>query len=115
MCNPAKAASLQDAAQGLGLVVVELDVNSGDSIDEAFRTVAVHGPVKVVINTAGIGGAVPFEHTTDAESRLMFGTNYFGPVRCIQAVLPTMRERRRGFIVNVTSTSGLFPWPNQTC
>lgn len=110
-----KADRLQAAADGLQLTVVRLDVTDGDSIGVAFDEVRGHGEIEALVNNAGIGGAVPFEFTTEAENRLMFETNYFGPVRCIQEVLPSMRERGRGVIVNVTSTSGLFPWPNQTC
>src|SRR5262249_54459656 len=47
------------------------------------------------------------------EHHRMFETNYFGAIRCIQAVLPGMRERRRGAIVNVTSATGLVATPNQ--
>ena len=43
----------------------------------------------------------------------MFETNYFGAVRCIQAVFPSMRERRAGAIVNITSIAGLIATPNQ--
>ena len=43
----------------------------------------------------------------------MFETNYFGAIRCIQAVLPSMRERQTGCIVNITSAVGLIPTPNQ--
>ena len=43
----------------------------------------------------------------------MFDTNYFGAIRCIQKVLPEMRERGRGCIVNITSIAGLLATPNQ--
>jgi NAD(P)-dependent dehydrogenase (short-subunit alcohol dehydrogenase family) len=75
--------------------------------------VATTGPVDVLVNNAGIGGATPLELTPEAEHRQMFETNYFGAVRCIQAVLPAMRERRGGAIVNITSIAGLIATPNQ--
>jgi NAD(P)-dependent dehydrogenase (short-subunit alcohol dehydrogenase family) len=67
----------------------------------------------VLVNNAGIGGATPLELTPEDEHRAIFETNYFGAVRCIQAVLPEMRERCRGTIVNVTSMEGLVAMPNQ--
>src|SRR5207249_322995 len=72
-----------------------------------------HGPVGVLVNNAGIGGATPLELTPEDEHRRMFETNYFGAIRCIQAVLPAMRERRRGTVVNVTSIAGVVATPNQ--
>jgi NAD(P)-dependent dehydrogenase (short-subunit alcohol dehydrogenase family) len=65
------------------------------------------------VNNAGIGGATPLELVPEDEHRAMFETNYFGAVRCIQAVLPAMRERRHGTIVNVTSMAGRWATPNQ--
>jgi len=115
MRDLAKAERLEDAAGGLPLTIIEMDVTDPESISRAFHEVNHRGPVEGLVNNAGVGAAAPLEHTTDAENRLLFETNYFGAVRCIQAVLPTMRERRRGVIVNVTSASGLFPWPNQAC
>lgn len=105
-----KADRVREAAAGLPLEVVALDVTSDESVATAF---AATGPVDVLVNNAGVAGGGPFEDTTDAEQREMFETNYFGAVRCIRAVLPAMRERGSGAIVNVTSASGLFPWPNQ--
>lgn len=111
MRNPDKADALREAARGLPVEVVQLDVTSQASVDAAFD--AHDGTVDVLVNNAGIGGATPLELTPDAEHRAMFETNYFGAVRCIQAVLPGMRERGSGAIVNVTSVAGVFPSPNQ--
>jgi NAD(P)-dependent dehydrogenase (short-subunit alcohol dehydrogenase family) len=112
MRNLAKAQPLRDAAAKgrLPIEVIELDVTAQNSCDRAFAQI---GTVDVLINNAGIGGASPLELTPEAEHRQMFETNYFGAVRCIQAVLPSMRERRIGAIVNITSIAGLIATPNQ--
>lgn len=101
------------AAEELPLEVVELDVTSEPSTRDAFAAAAARGPVEVLVNNAGIGGATPLELTPESEHRAMFETNYFGAVRCIQAVLPAMRERGRGAIVNITSVAGILATPNQ--
>ena len=74
--------------------MIELDVTSPESVASAFAAVAARGPVEVLVNNAGIGGATPLELVPEDEHRQMFETNYFGAIRCIQAVLPGMRERR---------------------
>jgi NAD(P)-dependent dehydrogenase (short-subunit alcohol dehydrogenase family) len=115
MRNLEKAGPLRAAASdaGLALEVVELDVDSTSSVTRAFADVEKAGPVAVLVNNAGIGAAAPLELVPEAEHRQLFETNYFGAIRCIQAVLPGMRERRRGAIANVTSVVGLFATPNQ--
>jgi NAD(P)-dependent dehydrogenase (short-subunit alcohol dehydrogenase family) len=116
MRNFAKAGPLESAAreQGVPLVVRELDVTSQASIDRAMAaTREREGAVDVLVNNAGIGGATPLELTPEDEHRAMFETNYWGPIRMIQAVLPSMRERRSGTIVNVTSIAGRVATPNQ--
>jgi NAD(P)-dependent dehydrogenase (short-subunit alcohol dehydrogenase family) len=115
MRNLAKADPLREAAaaEDLAIEVVELDVTSDDSVASAFRTAGADGAVEVLVNNAGIGGASPLELTPDAEHRAIFETNYFGVVRCIQQVLPAMRERRGGTIANVSSITGLYATPNQ--
>jgi NAD(P)-dependent dehydrogenase (short-subunit alcohol dehydrogenase family) len=115
MRNLAKADALQTAAEAenLPVTVVQLDVCDTDSVKQAFAEIEKTGPVDVLINNAGIGGAAPLELVPEAEHKQMFETNYFGVVRCIQAVLPSMRERQTGSIVNITSAVGLQATPNQ--
>src|SRR5215472_14606885 len=109
----ADALRTASAAEGVPVEVIALDVASGDSVDAAFRRVTAEGSIDVLVNNAGISGASPLELTPDAEHHAMFETNYFGAIRCIQAVLPAMRERGRGAIVNVTSVAGIVAIPNQ--
>jgi len=116
MRNLGKAGPLEAATreQGVRLAVRELDVTDQASIDRAMaETRAREGAVDVLVNNAGIGGATPLELTPEAEHRAMFEANYWGPIRMIQAVLPSMRERRAGYIVNVTSIAGRIATPNQ--
>jgi NAD(P)-dependent dehydrogenase (short-subunit alcohol dehydrogenase family) len=116
MRNLAKGGLLETAAreEKLPLVVRELDVTRQESIDRAVAaTVEREGPIDVLVNNAGIGGATPLELTPEDEHRAMFEANYWGPIRMIQAVLPSMRERRTGCIINVTSIAGRVATPNQ--
>ncbi|MCB1692985.1 MAG: SDR family oxidoreductase [Pseudomonadales bacterium] len=112
MRNTGKAGALKDAAkaENLPIEVVELDVADAGSVAAAFGQI---GPVDLLVNNAGIGGASPLELTPEAEHRQMFDTNYFGAVACIQQVLPAMREAGTGCIVNITSAAGLLASPNQ--
>jgi NAD(P)-dependent dehydrogenase (short-subunit alcohol dehydrogenase family) len=111
--NKAHALATASEQEGLDVTIVALDVTSAVSTDAAFAQIRRAGPVNVLVNNAGIGGATPLELTPEDEHRAIFETNYFGAVRCIQAVLPEMRERCRGTIVNVTSMEGLVAMPNQ--
>jgi NAD(P)-dependent dehydrogenase (short-subunit alcohol dehydrogenase family) len=115
MRNPGKADELRGVvkSEGLPVEVIQLDVTSDDSVRDAFSEIANVGPVEVLVNNAGIGGATPLELTPDDEHRLIFETNYFGAVRCIKTLLPPMRERGSGTIVNITSITGRYAVPNQ--
>jgi NAD(P)-dependent dehydrogenase (short-subunit alcohol dehydrogenase family) len=80
-----------------------LDVDSDESVAAA---VAAAGRVDVLVNNAGFGVVGPVELVPLSEIRRMFETNVFGVIRMVQAVLPQMRERGAGTIVNVTSLAG---------
>ncbi len=90
------------------LRVMPLDVTSDESIAAA---VAAAGPIDVLVNNAGIGVVGAFEATPMAHIRKVFATNTFGVMAMCQAVIPQMRERRSGVIVNVTSSVTLAAMP----
>ena len=85
-----------------------LDVDDDASVRGA---VAAAGPVDVLVNNAGFGVSGPVESVPLDEVRRMYETNVFGAVRMIQAVVPGMRERGSGAIVNVSSVSGRVSAP----
>jgi NAD(P)-dependent dehydrogenase (short-subunit alcohol dehydrogenase family) len=90
------------------LRVLTLDVTDQASIRDA---VAAAGPIDVLVNNAGFGVASPAEFTALATVHQLFETNTFGTIALAQAVLPQMRERGDGVIVNVTSSATLKPLP----
>lgn len=91
-----------------GLRVVSLDVTDTASIAAAIDTA---GPVDVLVNNAGIGWLNAVEGTPLATARDIFEANVFGTIAMMQAVLPGMRQRRSGAIINVGSSSTLKPLP----
>jgi short-subunit dehydrogenase len=66
------------------------------------------GPIEILVNSAGLAVWRPFAAISDPEHRAMMAVNYWGTFQWIRAVLPEMRERRRGSIVNVAAGSGKF-------
>lgn len=84
-------------------VPVKLDVDNDESVRACIASV---GPVDVLVNNAGIGMAGTVEMVPMEKIRAMFETNFFGAVRMMQAVLPGMRERHSGAVVNITSMLG---------
>lgn len=86
---------------------VELDVCDDTSVERATAQVLEQaGQIDVLINNAGIGWNATVEDVDIASAKVVFETNYWGVIRCIQAVLPGMRERGAGQIVNVSSIAG---------
>ena len=74
------------------------------------RAEALTGGLDYVVNNAGHGFTGAIEETSLAQARALFDVNLFGPMAVIKAVLPYLRVRRRGHIVNITSVSGLATW-----
>jgi len=88
--------------------VLALDVTKPESIAAALDAA---GPIDALVNNAGIGAMGALEATTMAKARQIFETNTFGVMAMTQAVIPQMRARRSGVIVNVTSSVVLAPMP----
>ncbi|TFW19113.1 SDR family oxidoreductase [Duganella callida] len=90
------------------LRLLALDVTDAGSIRQA---IAEAGPIDVLVNNAGIGMLGAVEGTPLDLARQVFETNTLGTIAMTQAVLPQMRERRDGVIINVTSSVTLKPLP----
>jgi NAD(P)-dependent dehydrogenase (short-subunit alcohol dehydrogenase family) len=90
------------------LRILPLDVTKPESISAAL---AASGPIDVLVNNAGIGLFGAFEVTPMSTVREVFEANTFGVMAVTQAVLPQLRARRSGVIVNVTSSATLAPMP----
>ncbi len=89
------------------IVPIKLDVNDDASVRECVAEVLREaGDVDVLVNNAGIGFAGAIELVPLDQAHAIFETNFFGAVRMMQALLPSMRERRSGDIVNITSMMG---------
>ena len=95
------------ATEKLPIKIIRMDVDNDASVSEAVaRVFAEAGRVDVLVNNAGVQGSGAIEEIPIAEFRRVMETNYFGVLRCIQAVLPEMRKRRDGHIVNVSTIGG---------
>jgi short-subunit dehydrogenase len=100
------------AEAGEGFEMVRLDISSNESVNACVSSVvSKEGRIDVLVNNAGYALMGGLEETSVEEAEALFGTDFFGAVRMTDAVLPGMRERKSGQIVNVGSLAGTFPVP----
>ncbi|MGE0800765.1 MAG: oxidoreductase [Lautropia sp.] len=106
--DPARVQALADG-HGDRCLVLPLDVTDRGQIAAAVAQAEQrYGAIDVLVNNAGRGFMVPVEEADEAEVRKLFELNYFGLVALTRAVLPGMRQRGRGHVVNISSTGGLI-------
>src|SRR5947209_1235992 len=109
--NPTIAGALAEAMakEPLPITRVTIDVDDASSVRRGVDEVlAKSGRVDVLVNNAGLGGGGAIEDVPIDWAKTLFETNYFGAIRMIQAVLPGMRARGSGVIVNVSSVAGRY-------
>ncbi len=109
MRNPGGSPLLAETAttEGLPLTVSAMDVDSDTSVTKTFQEIHASGKdVDVLVNNAGIERNGSIEELAFGDFRAVMETNYFGAIRCIHAVLPRMRQRKSGCIINVSSVAG---------
>ena len=112
--NPERRAALEAAAREakIPLETLEMDVCDDASVDRAVSEIEHRaGRVDAVVNNAGIAIVATMEEISMEDLRQQFETNYFGTVRVTKRVLPGMRERRHGRIINMSSISGVMANP----
>lgn len=106
------ARSPQKAATASGVSLLPLDVTMEASVSRTVQAVLdAAGRIDVLVNNAGMGAFGAFEETSIEQAQALFDTNVFGVIRMSKAVLPHMRARRSGLIVNVSSVQGFIPAP----
>ena len=109
MRNPSRSPELAAvvAREKLPIRISQMDVDSDDSVSAGFKAIHhEHGPIDVLVNNAGIEMTGTIEELPLSQFRAVMETNYFGALRCMQAVVPHMRQRRSGCIINVSSVAG---------
>jgi NAD(P)-dependent dehydrogenase (short-subunit alcohol dehydrogenase family) len=109
--DPGKIRDLTAGHEGRALAL-KLDVTDKAEMAEAVKQAeAKFGSIDVLVNNAGYGYVGALEESDEVEVRAMVETNFFGLARMVHVVLPGMRRRRRGNIVNISSIGGLVGFP----
>ncbi|KAL4862135.1 hypothetical protein BDV12DRAFT_207441 [Aspergillus spectabilis] len=112
--NATKSSTAVDTIKSKGGEILELDVTNADTVAGVVgKANALYGGIDILVNNAGYSLLGAVEDIKDSEAKLQLETNFFGPLRLIQAFLPTLRSRPSATIVNVSSVAGQDAQP--TC
>ncbi len=117
MRDPSRAPELaqRTAQEKLPIKISVMDVDSDTSVQTAIANIQKDaGHIDVLVNNAGVARDGSVEELPLSDFRAVMETNYFGVIRCIQTLVPSMRRRRSGCIINIASVAGHIanrPWP----
>lgn len=109
MRDPSRSPELgqKTAQEKLPIKISVMDVDSDTSVKTAITNIQKEaGQIDVLVNNAGVERNGSIEELPLSEFRAVMETNYFGVIRCIQALVPSMRQRRSGCIINIASVAG---------
>jgi len=107
----AAAATLRDA--GADAIVAPFDVADAGAVTAGIAAlVQAHGPLDIVVNNAGVNQRQPLDSFSDAQWHAVLGANLDGPFHVMRAVLPAMKARRRGKVINICSLASEIGRPN---
>jgi NAD(P)-dependent dehydrogenase (short-subunit alcohol dehydrogenase family) len=109
--NPAKSPEKVSEIEGLGGKWLSMDVTSAGLEAQVKAAESVHGRIDVLVNNAGYSVLGAVEDISDKDAAAQMDANFMGPFRVMKAVLPGMRARRSGTILNISSAQGLCPSP----
>jgi len=107
--SPESSEELVDLAKKDNVLLKTLDVCDQASVDKLFDELNAFD-VDVLVNNAGVGGSGSVENASMDFAKNLMETNYFGALRMIQKVIPSMRSRKSGAIINVSSQAGRRPF-----
>jgi len=95
-------------------IMIQMDVHSDESVIQTIDFILQkHNTIDVVVNNAGFGIAGPIEETSITAAKQQFETNFFGVHRICKTVLPQMRTKQSGTIINISSIGGILGLPYQ--
>lgn len=96
--------------------LIKLNINDPSSINKAVNYILKKEKIiDVLINNAGVGITGPGEETSIEEMKKNFDTNFFGQIRLMQSLLPSMRKNKKGLIINISSIAGYMGLPFRGC
>ncbi|GKZ54680.1 hypothetical protein AnigIFM49718_010499 [Aspergillus niger] len=107
--NPTTASAQNPQIASLGGIWISLDVNDPSTPSKIESAINTHadGIIDVVVNNAGYSLLGSIEDMSESEIESQFSTNVYGPIRVLKGVLPFMRQRRAGTVVNISSSAGV--------